>query len=527
MDDIGQKGTESKDLCIWIALCSIAVAGALYTSSNIWNRYQTSPTMTVLQSTNFPIENLPFPAITICNLHHVRWDKAILFQEKYLSDADNLTVDAFFRLVSALSVVNFGDFDMIGTYFGNSTEDAERLADLNITFLMMEVISSCDELFVEQCWWRNLDYDCCSLFELQKTEYGFCYSFNSETSQYRRPRRGVPQEKCREGDQHCNQNKCSDDDPGCKKADIRPRRTSTAGMWSGLRTKVQTFPQHTPPLSAGENAAGILVFVTSPYDLPLLGTDVTSGSTAQVSLSAQVTYTTPQVHDLCTERRGCIYENETEALGFPYRHGNCIAQCHRHSTYLYCNCTPYFFPTEDVYNYEKPEKDNPFFDDGQQGMVCKCQADCDRIEYTSEFYVTQGVIVSVTRYMATVGTNHTVPLYRGLSGAEDQVLLDIHFKHPTVVLYRTDVVFGWLDLTVSLGGVAGLFIGFSLLSGVELIYYLTFRLYGLWRAERRSKIAPKLKTKQPSHQNVFRSRKLHDMHKSLQKIQRVHPHQCY
>jgi hypothetical protein len=41
----------------------------------------------------------------------------------------------------------------------------------------------------------------------------------------------------------------------------------------------------------------------------------------------------------------------------------------------------------------------------------------------------------------------SLPLYRGLSGAEDQVLLDIHFKHPTVVLYRTDVVFGWLDLT--------------------------------------------------------------------------------
>jgi hypothetical protein len=88
------------------------------------------------------------------------------------------------------------------------------------------------------------------------------------------------------------------------------------------------------------------VFVTSPYDLPLLGTDVASGSTAQVSLSAQVTYTTPQVHDLSIERRGCIYENETKALGFPYRHGNCIAECHRHSTYLNCNCSPYFFPTE-------------------------------------------------------------------------------------------------------------------------------------------------------------------------------------
>jgi hypothetical protein len=30
---------------------------------------------------------------------------------------------------------------------------------------------------------------------------------------------------------------------------------------------------------------------------------------------------------------------------------------------------------------------------------------------------------------------------------EDQVLLDVHFKHPIVMQYRTDVAFGWLDLT--------------------------------------------------------------------------------
>jgi len=89
--------------------------------------------------------------------------------------------------------------------------------------------------------------------------------------------------------------------------------------------------------------------MTSPYNFPVAGTDITSGSTAHVSLSAQVTYTTPQVLGLNANRRGCLYENESRSLGFPnYSHGNCIAQCHRHSTLLYCNCTPYFYPTEGV-----------------------------------------------------------------------------------------------------------------------------------------------------------------------------------
>ena len=63
---------------------------------------------------------------------------------RYLPDADNVTIDAFHRLVSGLSNVNFGDFDMIGKYFGNNTEDAERLDGLNVTFLMLQVGKPCD-----------------------------------------------------------------------------------------------------------------------------------------------------------------------------------------------------------------------------------------------------------------------------------------------------------------------------------------------------------------------------------------------
>jgi hypothetical protein len=38
--------------------------------------------MTVLESTNYQIEYLPFPAITVCSLHRARWDKALRFREK-------------------------------------------------------------------------------------------------------------------------------------------------------------------------------------------------------------------------------------------------------------------------------------------------------------------------------------------------------------------------------------------------------------------------------------------------------------
>jgi hypothetical protein len=49
--------------------------------------------------------------------------------------------------------------------------------------------------------------------------------------------------------------------------------------------------------------------------------------------------------------------------------------------------------------------------------------------------------------------------------------IDFHYQTANIVKYRTDVTFGWLDLMVSFGGIAGLFLGCSILSGVEIIYY--------------------------------------------------------
>jgi hypothetical protein len=50
--------------------------------------------------------------------------------------------------------------------------------------------------------------------------------------------------------------------------------------------------------------------------------------------------------------------------------------------------------------------------------------------------------------------------------------LDFHYQSANLVKYRTDVTFGWLDLMVSFGGIAGLFLGCSILSGVEIFYYI-------------------------------------------------------
>ncbi|XP_069696536.1 uncharacterized protein [Periplaneta americana] len=116
-----------------------------------------------------------------------------------------------------------------------------------------------------------------------------------------------------------------------------------------------------------------------------------------------------------------------------------------------------------VFNYHKPSDDNPFFSNNMEGMECFCLPDCSFPQYNTAMSMSK--------------------LTEGAEGVEDltNIFLDVHFQNPAVVRYRTDVAYGWLDLVVAFGGIAGLCLGCSLLSAAELFYYLTIRLYRHYR----------------------------------------------
>ncbi|CAG2057286.1 unnamed protein product [Timema podura] len=211
---ITEESYHWSERCLWAVLSVLALYGVSYGCSVIWEQFQTSPTNTALESTNYAIMNIPFPSVTICTKNHVYWDKVIEFQKQNLSNASNETIEKFHLLMTALATMTFGDFDMI-------------------------VMPQCKELFVDPCWWRNMDYNCCDLFELQRTEEGFCYSFNSEISNTQVKRASGFNWSVKGAEEVPKST--SPETP-------RPRRTSNSGEWSGLRAEVRLSPEQIPPL---------------------------------------------------------------------------------------------------------------------------------------------------------------------------------------------------------------------------------------------------------------------------------------
>jgi Amiloride-sensitive sodium channel len=56
-------------------------------------------------------------------------------------------------------------------------------------------------------------------------------------------------------------------------------------------------------------------------------------------------------------------------------------------------------------------------------------------------------------------------------------VLHIYLASPDSLLYKTKVKLTWYDVLSNFGGMLGLFMGFSLISLAEVVYFSTLRLY--------------------------------------------------
>ena len=54
----------------------MGLAGAIILINKVWTQYSTSPTITSVENTHYPIWNIPFPAVTICQVNKVHYSAA-------------------------------------------------------------------------------------------------------------------------------------------------------------------------------------------------------------------------------------------------------------------------------------------------------------------------------------------------------------------------------------------------------------------------------------------------------------------
>ncbi|RZF43741.1 hypothetical protein LSTR_LSTR009164 [Laodelphax striatellus] len=492
---------------LWLLLTVFATIGAYRFSYDIWRKYQYKDTATVVETTQYEYANVAFPSVTICDVSRVDWKRvtALKPSDIPLPSGDKASMVGLKILLEALADMTFGDFDVMDGVRKMSKKNFNEIKNVNLSDILLRVMRPCTEVFLYNCWWRNQEFNCCEIFEVQKSEFGFCHSFNSDVSEYSlkyssnyglddehpywvQPQPSVPDDSnlyknlTFDSDEEDEEEEEEGESRVHPTKELRPRRTAGAGPWTGLRVTIKVPTRAELPPS--------IVMVANPQAMPSGGSMmVTSGTFAGISVWGDAIYTTKRVRGIPVELRKCLYSDEAVSLAnHRYLSKNCQQDCWQRYTVRYCNCSPDFLfvskdPVEyppckvegllclslynDLFNYEVPETTQKnFYNHIQQGMSCNCLADCVSQQYLTEVTTSQNV------------------------NSSNEIQLDVHFRSRTCILYRSDVLFGWLDLIVSIGGIAGLFLGGSLLSGVEILYFSTIRLFHIykeWKLNRDSK----------------------------------------
>ncbi|KAL0832438.1 hypothetical protein ABMA28_000671 [Loxostege sticticalis] len=241
-----------------------------------------------------------------------------------------------------------------------------------------------------------------------------------------------------------------------------------ANRWDEVKTQNSTFFVH--PLD-GEVFAQVInisasydVYVHGPSEVPDVSTKRQHSAEdfyMKLYVTALTVYTAPEAAKLSVAQRRCRFINENILKhNSVYTYTMCRMECRIRLCLKYCNCIPHFYrkigdeKTCDVaglkclFNY-KDELFKLQEKDGKK-INCGCLPICDDVNYVIQSNALQEWFLGTNLQWGIV----TYPRMR----------------------YRRDIIFGFTDVLVAVGGMAGLFLGCSVLSFMEIVYFLTLRL---------------------------------------------------
>lgn len=98
---------------------------------------------------------------------------------------------------------------------------------------------------------------------------------------------------------------------------------------------------------------------------------------------------------------------------------------------------------------------------------CRCMPDCSFFSYPSE--ISTGKLDRRFSY-------NSMSFFKD-TNLTDQSLVHIFFNDLIATHYRKDMYQNWLGVLAAFGGLLGLFLGFSLVTGFELVYFFTLRAF--------------------------------------------------
>ncbi|CAL8109748.1 unnamed protein product [Orchesella dallaii] len=150
----------------WACWCMFGIISACYMMSKIWSKWAKNPVLTSVATTNYPVTNVIFPAVTICTVNKAVTEKLIIQGCRY-----NYTLSQMKTIISMLV-----DPDARNNDHFNS-EKVHVKPETVLKYLRL-VAPKCDD-YLLTCRWNSAPVNCRHIFRLTLTDSGYCCTFNA------------------------------------------------------------------------------------------------------------------------------------------------------------------------------------------------------------------------------------------------------------------------------------------------------------------------------------------------------------
>ncbi|KAG6446862.1 pickpocket protein 28 [Manduca sexta] len=467
---IGEKRLTWFERFFWLVAfgCSLVCAG--FFILNVYAKWRMTPMIVTINPENMPLKGLPFPAITICNVNQAKKSVA----ERYRDYGDS--VDK--KLLQSLCTTQ-GDTEIFEDDIAESANwDHTRSFLINVT-------QPCNEM-LSHCRWNSEAMNCQDLFNAQLTDEGLCCTFNvvHRNKMFRNPKAlndmnitfPSPAVDWTPEDGY----------PSDAPPDGFPWRPKGIGTQHGLSLILDAnIPEY---YCASTKSVGFKILLHNPTETPKIrnvGEIYGPGIEARVAIRPRILDAVPSLRSIDVTKRLCLFSSEKE-LGFfrTYTLKNCEMECEARAMLDICDCVLYYMPKNkttrvcgkaDAKCYSNTTILIP---QGRETACEECLPACTEIAYferQSSAPLKRFLVEQLARSIGNISTEYFT---------ENMLVIHFYFEDNTFVRFTKGEIFGLTEFLSNTGGLLGLCMGFSVMSAVELLYYLTLRALCLARQRR-------------------------------------------
>ncbi|XP_046741816.1 pickpocket protein 28-like [Diprion similis] len=432
----------------------MAVLTAAYYIWNLYQKWIDSPLIISLSPDPVSLVEIPFPSITVCNMNNAKKSEA----DRINQGEDNL------EKVLLNDICNLEN--------GTSTDDLDSESGKwsNVQRFMINVTQPCtDMLFL--CRWHQNTTDCEKIFNPTLTDEGICCNFNAVHRKYLfynprdmsdfnvtfpftsvdwTPEKGYASKT---------------------PADSIPWRPYGAGRHLGLTLVLDA--EVSEYYCSSTASIGFKMLLHNPVETPKIADfafTVEPGKETRIVIRPTITSASRSIIRVPKKKRRCFFTSERSLKYYrTYTQRNCILECEANFTQEICSCVQHYMP-KSANTTICGKKDEKCADQARLIMELKLYDD-----------------------------ENTTSLFNA-SQTENIAVVHLYFVDSQFTAHVKNELFGFTELLSNTGGLLGLFMGFSFLSLVEIIYFITLRLWCRIYRRKSLSVQTPLQVMPPPHQ---------------------------